>query len=158
MLDIFDSEALVKCYRMLNKKCQAIDKFIQNSSLYFGATSAEYGSLEVINNIIDLMTRKNQLINLKIILDGAINKLDDKDKKILFVKIYYNVKMEELCEFLSLKERTAFRRIERAYSNLTDALNNSKYYNKLISIMEKEIWIKEMKNRVKERRESYKLL
>ncbi len=157
MLDIFDGETLVKCYRMLNKKCRAIDKFIENNSLYFGSSFVEYGSIDVINNIIDLMTRKNQLINLKVIIDSAINSLDEKDKQVLYLKINYHVKMDEMCEFLSIKERTAFRRIERAYYNLAEALNNSKYIDKLLSIMEKEIWINEMKDRVKERRESYKI-
>ena len=96
------------------------------------------------------------MINLKIIIDNAINSLDEKDKKILLIKIHYNIKMDELCEFLSLKERTAFRRIERAYLNLCEALNNSKYLTKLMSIMEKEIWIDDVKNKVKDRRKSYK--
>ncbi len=156
MIDIYDSEALVKCYRMLNKKCKAIDKFIANHALYFGAGSEEYGSLDIINNIIDLMTKKNQLINLKVILDGAINSLDVRDKKILYVKLNYHVSMEDLCEFLNMKQRTAFRRVEHAYLSLTDALNNSKYIDKLISIMQKEMWISEVKDQVKEKHLNYK--
>ena len=30
MIDIYDSEAIVKIYRLLCKKCDAIDKFISN--------------------------------------------------------------------------------------------------------------------------------
>ena len=80
MIDIYDSETLIKIYGLLSKKCAAIDKFIQNHAFYFGPCTAEYGAADVCNNIIDLMTRKNQLINLKIIIDGAIKKLSDKDK------------------------------------------------------------------------------
>ena len=79
MIDVYDSETLVKIYRLLKKKCEAIDKFINNHALYFGPCTAEYGSLDVCNNIIELMTRKNQLINLKIIVDSAIKTLSDKD-------------------------------------------------------------------------------
>ncbi len=156
MIDIYDSEALVKIYRMLRKKCEAIDKFIQNHAFYFGPCTADYGSLDVCNNIIDLMTRKNQLINLKIILDKAIKTLSEKDKKILFIKINYNLQINEICGILQLKQRTAFRRIERAFENLAEALNNSKYYNKLTKIMDSEDWIQDVREDVKERRLSYK--
>ena len=88
MIDIYDSETLIKVYRMLNKKCEAIDHFVREHALYFGPNTVEYGAEDVCNNILDLMARKNQLINLKIILDSAIIKLSEKDKKILFIKKY----------------------------------------------------------------------
>lgn len=156
MIDIYDSEALIKVYRFLKKKCDAIDKFIQNHALYFGPCTAEYGSLDVCNNIIELMTRKNQLINVKIILDNAIKNLDAKDKKVLFIKMNYNISMGEFCGILELKERTAFRRIERAFENLTDELNKSKYHDKLAKIIRGEDWIESIKEEVKERRLAFK--
>ena len=150
MIDVYDSEALVKIYRLLRKKCEAIDKFIQNHALYFGPCTAEYGALDVCNNIIELMTRKNQLINLKIILDKAIGTLNENDKKILFIKI------NEICGILDLKERTAFRHIERAFENLADALNKSKYSVKLQKIIDTEEWIQDIKEEVKERRLAFR--
>lgn len=157
MIDIYDSEALIKIYRVISKKCDAIDKFIKNHALYFGPCTAEYGSLDVCNNIIELMTRKNQLINLKIILDTAIKTLSEKDKKILFIKMNYNLQMSEICGVLELKERTAFRRIEKAFENLAEALNKSKYKTKLCRIIDSEDWIREIKEEVKERRMSFKI-
>ena len=156
MVDIYDSEAIVKIYRLLNKKCEAIDRFINNHALYFGTNSYEFGSLDVCNNILDLMARKNQLINLKLIVDSAIKGLCEKDKQVLFIKMNYNISMEELCGILELKERTAFRRIEHAFLNLADALNRSKYVHKLERILFKEEWIKDVKNTVKEHRLAYR--
>lgn len=156
MIDIYDSETLVRIYRFLNKKCEAIDKFIQNHALYFGPCTAEYGALDVCNNIIELITRKNQLINLKIIIDGAIKTLSDKDKKILFIKMNYNLQMAEICGVLDLKERTAFRHIEKAFENLTQALNNSKYAKKLERIINSEDWICDIKEEVRDRRLAFK--
>lgn len=156
MIDIYDSEALIKGYRLFNKKCEAIDKFINNHAFYFGPTTAEYGSLDVLNNIIELMTRKNQLINLKIILDKAIKSLSEKDKQILYVKIHYNLHMSEICEILELKERTAFRRIEKAFENLTEALNKSKYREKLENLIDGEAWILEIKEEVRNRRLAFR--
>lgn len=156
MIDIYDSETLIKIYKLITKKCNAIDKFIQNHALYFGPCTAEYGALDVCNNIIELMTRKNQLINLKIIIDKAMSKLNEKDKKILFIKIYYNLQMNEICGILDLKERTAFRHIERAFENLADELNNSKYCSKLCKIIDNEEWIQDIKQEIKERRLAFR--
>ena len=156
MIDIFDSEAIIKSYRLLRKKCDAINKFIENHAFYFGTGCNEYGALDVCNNIIDLMERKNQLINFKIIVDSAIKTLDEKDKKLLFIKMHYNLSMQELCGILDLKERTAFRHIEKAVCNLTNALNNSKYYNKLEKILKTEAWITAFKPEIKDRRMSYR--
>ena len=156
MIDIYDTETLIKAYGLIKKKCEAIDKFINNHALYFGSSGAEYGSLDVFNNIIDLMARKNQLINLKIILDSAISRLSEKDKKILFIKINYNIQICEICGILELKERTAFRRIERAFENLSDVINHSKYQKKLEEIINNETWIQDMKSAIKERRMSYR--
>lgn len=156
MIDVYASETLVKVYSVLRKKCEAIDKFIKNHALYFGPCTAEYGSLDVCNNIIELMTRKNQLINLKIIIDTAIKKLDEKDKKILYIKMHYNLQMSEICGVLELKERTAFRRIEKAFENLTEKLNESKYYKRLCKIIDEEDWIQDIKEEIKQRRLSFK--
>ncbi len=156
MIDIYDSEAIIKIYRMLAKRCDAIDRYINNHAYYFGSSTSEYGSLDVYNNIIDLIERKNQLINLKVIIDNAIGSLDVDDKKILYVKMNYTISMAELCGILDLKERTAFRHIERAFYNLTDALNNSKYIEKLIQILESEIWISNIRKEVRERRMAFK--
>ncbi len=155
MIDIYDSETLIKAYRMLKKKCSTIDSFIENHATYFGPVSAEYGALDVYSNIIDLMTKKNQLINVKIILDNAIKSLDEKDKKILFIKMNYHLQMNEICAVLDIKERTAFRRIERAFENLTEALNKSKYASKLEKILLSEEWLAGIKEDVKERRQSF---
>lgn len=156
MINEYDSEALIKVYRMLSKKCEAIDHFIREHALYFGPTTIEYGSEDVCNNIIDLITRKNQLINLKIIIDNAVNHLPEIDKKILLIKMHYSLSMDELCHILELKERTAFRKIERAFEDLTKVLNNSKYCTKLEKIINAEDWIFSVREDVKSRRMAFK--
>ena len=64
--------------------------------------------------------------------------------------------MAELCGILELKERTAFRRIEKAFENLTDALNQSKYSNKLTRIIRNEEWIQNISEEIKERRLAFR--
>lgn len=156
MIDIYDSETIVKVYRLLKKKCEAIDRFVENHAYYFGPSTSEYGATDVYNNIIDLMTRKNELINLKIIVDNEMKKLNEKDKKILFLKMNYNLSLAEICGILKLKERTCFRHIENAYYNLSIALNNSKYLEKLESLMNKEEWIIDIREAVENKHMAYR--
>lgn len=156
MIDFFDSETIVKVYRMLTKKCEAIDAFIKNHALYFGPCTDECGALDVCNNIIELMTRKNQLINLKIIVDSAVKTLNVEDRKVLTLKMNYTITMDELCGILDLKERTAFRRLDRAISNLTMALNKSKYVGKLERILSNEDWIANIRAQVEEHKMAYR--
>lgn len=102
------------------------------------------------------MTRKNQLINLKIVVDKAIETLSDRAKKILHLKKNYNLSMAELCGILELKERTGFRWVEKSFEELTEALNKSKYINKLTNILHGEDWLVKIVDDVKERRLAYK--
>ena len=156
MIDIYDCEALVKIYRLLDKKCTIIDKFINNHAYYCGPYSEEYSAVDVYNDILDLMERKNHLINIKLMLDTALNRLVVEDKKVLLIKLNYNISMSEFCAVLNLKERTAFRRIEHAFLCLTDAINQSKYASKLEEIINKEEWIRAVCQDVKERRQAFK--
>ncbi len=156
MINVFDGEAIVKIYRLLEKRCEVIDKFIKNHAYYFGPCSAEYGAIDVCNNIIDLIEKKNELINLKVIADEALSRLSEQDRKVLFIKMHYNISMAELCGVLDLKERTAFRRIERAFENFSQALNASRYVNKLEKILRSHEWIAKIREDVKDRRIAFR--
>ncbi len=156
MIDNYDSETLVKIYRLLSKKCGSIDNYIKNHAYSFGCAGSEFGAEDVCNSIVELMTRKNQLINLKVIVDTAVNSLKEEDKKIIYIKMNYNLTIDEICGILNLKERTAFRRIDRAINSLTNALNSSKYINKLINIMNNEIWIGRIREEVRTHKLAYK--
>lgn len=156
MINIYECEALVKIYSTLDKKCNIIDKFINNHAFYCGPYSDEYSAVDVYNDILDLIERKNKLINIKLIIDNAVKNLSENDKKVLFIKLNYNISMHELCALLNLKERTAFRRVERAFENMTDKLNQSKYALKLEHIIENEAWINRICENVKLRRLSFK--
>ena len=69
----------------------------------------------------------------------------------------YKISMSEICGILNLKERTAFRRIERAYENLAEALNKSKYCDKLYKLLNGENWLIAIRTDVKDRRLAYRL-
>ncbi len=156
MIDIYDSESIVKAYRLLNKKCEAIDRFVENHAYYFGPCSYEFSAVDVYNNMLELMTRKNKLINFKLIVDSAVNRLPEKDKKILYLKMNYNLSLAEICGVLELKERTCFRHIERAYENLADMLNGSKYCEKLERLIRKEDWIIDMRDAIETKHLAYR--
>ncbi len=156
MINIYDSQAIIKSYKLLYKKCDVLDKLIKNHAVYFTVDDAEYSATNVYNHIIELMERKNQLINLKIIIDTALKKLSEMDKKILYLKMNYNHNIENICNILNLSERTAFRKIEQAFNDLTIALNNSEYANHLAKILKREDWITNLKTEISTRHQNIK--
>jgi hypothetical protein len=70
----------------------------------------------------------------------------------------YNISMAELCGVLELKERTGFRWVEKAFEDLTIALNKSKYVDKLSSILHGEEWLTRIVDEVADRRMAYRSL
>ncbi len=148
-IDVFDSETIIKSYRLLSKKCDAIDRFIKDNALYFGAPTAEFGASDICDTIIDLMEHKNQLINFKLIVDRIVAQLPESDQQVLLMKMNYEaVSAEMCCGVLELKSRTLFRHIERALSNFTAALNKSKYKRKIYEILNTEDWLIRVKNEI----------
>lgn len=156
MIDIYDCETLVKIYRSFDKRCRILDNLIHNHAYYCGPYADDYGAVDVYNDILSFMERKNQLINIKLIMDQAIKNLPADDQQVIYAKTRCNISMTDFCRVLGVKSRTAFRRIERAYANLTDVINRSKYVDKLSKTIEKEEWIRLARAEVKARRLAFK--
>ena len=62
---------------MLDKKCDAIDKFINNHALYFGPCTAEYGAIDVCNNIID-PSSQNSIVDISKYYRNRMGNLHEK--------------------------------------------------------------------------------
>ncbi len=155
MIDIYDCEAIIKCYRYLEMKCEAIDKSINSNALYYGPSLSEFGAEDVLNTIMNLIERKNKLINMKVILDNAVKSLDDLDRQILYIKMHYSLSIGEICGILGTYDRNVFRRCERAFGNLAKILNTSSYAEKLSKMLDTEVWISAVRSNIRERHLSY---
>ena len=152
MLFLEDSKTLISAYRFIEKNCDLIDEFVYKHSINFGPSPEYYSTYDVTNNIIDLIERKNRLINLKLMIDELISTLNIEDRKIILAKMRYNLSMSTLCQMLQIPSlRTAFRRMNKALNNFTLHANNSQYKEKLEYVLDHEYWISNIRKNIQEK-------
>ena len=69
MLVINDAKVLISAYRLIERNCDLINEFVYKHAINFGPSPEYCTTFDVTNNIINLIERKNRLINLKLIID-----------------------------------------------------------------------------------------
>ena len=142
MLVINDAKVLISAYRLIEKNCDLINEFVYKHAINFGPSPEYCTTYDVTNNIINLMERKNRLINLKLIMDEIVSGLSYDDKVVILAKMRFDLSMKSFCRVLEMPSvRTAFRRVQAALEHFTMHLNNSKYKEKLEYLLDNEEWI-----------------
>lgn len=133
----YDAEGICKIYCKLRKKCELIDKSIYRTGISFSVLDCGNPGLYVFEYISKLMEEKNKLINFKLLIDACIKRLELKDRQMIMVKIYYpKLQIDEIGGIFELKQRTVFRRFEKAFEHFAEIVNKSKYRDKIIKILE----------------------
>lgn len=142
MLVINDAKVLISAYRFIEKNCDLINEFVYKHAINFGPSPEYCSTYDVTNNIINLIERKNRLINLKLIIDELVDSLSKEDKLIILSKMRFNLSMKSFCQVFEMSSvRTAFRRIQAALEHFTRRANNSPYKEKLEYLLDNEHWI-----------------
>ena len=142
MLVINDAKVLISAYRYIEKNCNLINEFVYKHATNFGPSPEYCSTYDVTNNIINLIERKNRLINLKLMLDDLVSGLNRTDKLIILSKMRFDLSMKSLCETFQIPSvRTAFRRVQTALEHFTMHANNSQYKEKLEYLLDNEHWI-----------------
>lgn len=148
MLIMEDVKTIISAYRFIENNCEMIDEFVYKHAINFGPSPEYCSTFDVTNNIIDLMERKNRLINFKLMIDELVNSLSVEDRKVIIAKMRYNLSMVSMCKVLQLPSlRTAFRMMKSAMENLQQAVNNSKYRQRFECMLNNETWIANLRAR-----------
>lgn len=148
MLVINDAKVLISAYRFIEKNCDLINEFVYKHAINFGPSPEYCSTFDVTNNIINLIERKNRLINLKVIMDQLVDSLDVQDKQIILAKMRYNLSMKSFCQVFEISStRTAFRRIQTALEHFTLRANSSPYKEKMEYLLDNENFIMAMRKR-----------
>lgn len=146
MLDINDAKVLISAYRFIEKNCDLINEFVYKHAINFGPSPEYCSTYDVTNNIINLIERKNRLINLKLIIDELVDGLNMQDKLIILSKMRFSLTMKSLCQMFEISSiRTAFRRLQTALEHFTLRANSSPYKDKLEYLLYNEEWIVAMR-------------
>ncbi|MBQ8522314.1 MAG: hypothetical protein IJ458_01460 [Clostridia bacterium] len=142
MLVINDAKVLISAYRFIEKNCDLMDEFVYRHAINFGPSPEYCSTYDVTNNIINLIERKNRLINLKLIIEELVDSLEKQDKLIILSKMRYNLSVKSFCEMFNMPSvRTAFRRIQTSLEHFLIKANNSPYKEKLEYLLDNESFI-----------------
>lgn len=142
-------KTLLSAYRFLERIAGAIDKIIEKkalaSSWATSFSSVANSTLELADQIIELSERKVKLINIKLLIEKALKKLDKKDAKILICKYFDKMGPEEIIASFGLSRRSYFRRIQDAESSFESSCASLGFpISRLQTYLDSEEWIKQI--------------
>ena len=144
------SKTILSVYRYLEAISKAIDNLIVKKSI----NSAFYNNgrfnnaYDCANEIIDLTERKVNLINLKVLIENSLKKLEPLQRKVLTLTYIDNVSRENVCEVLEISTRSYFRKKAEGIKNFGKILYAMGYDSKKIhSTFESEKWLIALYNR-----------
>lgn len=133
-------------YRYLESVVNAIDNVVKKrglSSLCMNQASYK-NAFDCANQIIDLISRKSRLINLKVIIERALCMLDNNYKRMLILTYFDNLKCEEIAKLMDISIRSYFRHKDLAInaycSNLKVMGYDEAYFNKKYN---DELWMED---------------
>ena len=134
------AKTLLEIYRYLETISNSIDDIVKKTSLNgFGVSLNTKYSAE---KIIELTYKKQTLINLKILIEDSLSKLNDADIKILTLFYIDGVTAKNLSTMYNINIRTFFRRKSMALSKLFEMFKQCGYSKeKLENDLKNENWI-----------------
>lgn len=123
------SKTILSIYRTLDTLISAIDNLVlckgKNSNHY--SHMSGYNTLEYMNNVISLIERKKRLINLKLIIEEMLLKMDSKQQRLLVLTFFDNAKSAVVADALGISLRTYFRKKEQALTSFACLMKNSQF-------------------------------
>lgn len=149
MIENTNVKTLISAYRYIERTCKAIDEYIYRHAINFGPDPETCSTQKVINNIIDLMERKNRLYKLKDVIDQTVDSLPLLEKQILIMKMRFRANAKTMQQVLKISsERTAFRKIEQAIEKFGVLLNKAQATDLINRVFTSEPWIARIKNAI----------
>ena len=107
-------KTILEIYRHLETLCGAIDEAVKKTSMSgFGVSGDTRYSAD---KMIELITKKKKLINLKVLVEKVLVSLNVVDTKILTLFYLDSVKSKDIASMLGMNIRTFFRKKDSALS------------------------------------------
>lgn len=116
-MDRIFAKTMLRAYRSLESVAGQIDDLVYRralSSHSFRADCVCSGAEQQVEKIVQLMNKKSNLINLKLLTDEIMAVMDGESFVILTNKYFKNLKAEKSVEQLGISLRTYFRRLDKA--------------------------------------------
>ena len=146
------SKTLLNVYGCLQKLTEEIDKIVLNFALSTGYVNYDNKTYRDTQKILELTERKITLINIKILIEKCLDKIDLKYCKLLTLKYVDKVSNETIASALNIKYRTYFRKFMQAIDSFASRLKFEGFtQDKIFNLVKKEEWILDIYNATKEK-------
>ena len=137
MEQIIWAKTILEVYRYIDKSIMLLDKAVEKLSV-----RPELTATDVTNRLLNLIERKVNLINLKLIVEKVLASLNTKHLRVLSLRYIQCLKSEELAEHLNKSRRTVFRLLNDAMEEFVkNMLNFGFCSNYLYKNLKTEKWI-----------------
>lgn len=145
------TKTILTVYKYLDRIADAIDKLIERQALnsYYDGYVND-GVIDIADKIIELSERKVKLINIKVLAENTLKKMEESSAQLLIEKYIDNDKGEVIAERHKLSTRTYFRRQKQAEDAFTAYMALQGFTeSKLSKYISEESWIMEVYNNFK---------
>lgn len=147
------ARTLLSVYRYLERIAGAIDKIVEQTGLGSANICGQnyfYNNIFTVSQkMIDLSERKVTLINVKLLVENSLRKIDPEDAEILIEKFFDGVKTKDIVERHGISMRTAFRKIDCAIKSFASALVLQGFdTDRLQQTLKDEHWIIQVHDRL----------
>jgi len=138
------AKTLLSAYKYLDTVTNAIDNLVRkqgvNSCFY---QSGYYNStLQTATKMIELTSRKQKLMHVKLLVEDALTKLPASDVRLLVLTYFDLLKSTTVSETMGISLRTFFRKKQIAITKFGNALKFMGYNcDKLTEVLEGEGWL-----------------
>ena len=141
-------KTLLSSFSTLPEIIKTVDKIIelQASSMSFCSDiyNREGSSYCQLEKVIDMSERKNNLVNLYVLIKELYRSLDIENAEIIEKKYLYGYSCEDIAKELGVSTRTIYRRIDKIVDQIYDTCKMRNWSLAFIeSQLKDEGWIKE---------------
>ena len=140
------TKTILTVYKYLDRIADAIDKLVERQALnsYYSNFSND-GIIDLADKIIELSERKVRLINIKVLTENTLEKMEESSAQLLIEKYIDNDKSDVIAQRHNLPLRTYFRRQNQAEDAFSAYLAlNGFSEKKLEEYLDGENWINEV--------------
>lgn len=139
------SKTLLYVYKYLDRVCEGIDALVEESALNSFYYRNDNEVNRVTKRICELCERKAKLINIRVLVDNCLLKIERQNAQLLIQKYIDDEISEVIAERNNMNVRTYFRKLIQAEKSFTILLLQEGFSSeKLQEYLSNEKWIIEI--------------
>ena len=125
---------ILKKYKDLDQMIENLNRTIKNKAVNSYYLDAYCGVQKLASNIIDLMETKQILLNIKWLIDGAVDRLNETDKEVFRLRYIMNKKTPAIAEIMHFSNMQAYRVVQSMPKKILPFLEESPYFKEFCNI------------------------